>query len=72
MAEIAIQKTCRKCKQAKDLSEFYKQAGTKDGYKYECKVCAKTRSSDRYKNFTPEIREEYIKNVIVKRQSSKT
>ena len=32
-------KTCRICKVAKPIMEFYKQAKNKDGLKTECKTC---------------------------------
>jgi len=31
-------KRCKKCSEVKELSEFYKAAGTHDGYRSECKV----------------------------------
>jgi len=34
-------KTCCKCKQEKDIIEFYKNKSTKDGLAYECKRCKK-------------------------------
>ena len=32
-------KRCSKCKKQKDESEFYKNARTRDGLKYQCKAC---------------------------------
>lgn len=32
-------KKCIGCKKIKDLSEFYKQYNTPDGYRYDCKEC---------------------------------
>ena len=32
-------KTCTKCETVKDLTEFHKGKGYKDGYRSECKVC---------------------------------
>lgn len=32
-------KKCTKCGEEKPLSEFYKRAGAKDGYRATCKVC---------------------------------
>lgn len=34
-------RTCSKCKQTKDLSEFYKNPARGDGYCYHCKDCCK-------------------------------
>lgn len=39
-------KTCTKCGETKEFSEFYKSVATKDGYVSQCKQCLK----DRYKN----------------------
>lgn len=38
-------KTCRKCKQAKPLTEFTKHAAHKDGLKAKCKTCANADSA---------------------------
>ena len=51
-------KVCSRCKKEKDYSKFHKQNRNPDGYKYECKDCAKERS-DEYIN-RPE-RKEYVK-----------
>jgi hypothetical protein len=32
-------KPCKKCGETKPLSEFYRAAGMRDGYRSECKVC---------------------------------
>lgn len=34
-------KSCCRCNQVKDYSEFYKDRVNKDGYSYTCKVCRK-------------------------------
>lgn len=34
-----LMKWCRMCRQFKPASEFYKKAGTPDGYAYDCKKC---------------------------------
>ncbi len=39
MQEELKQKVCRKCKDAKLLSEFVKDGNTKDGYTTQCKTC---------------------------------
>lgn len=36
-------KKCYKCKELKNLSEFYKDKSRSDGYRYECKSCIKER-----------------------------
>lgn len=34
-------KTCVKCGKAQPLTEFYRQATMKDGYRNDCKACMK-------------------------------
>jgi len=38
-------KTCTKCKESKDESEFYKSTSGKDGLRSRCKVCCNRESS---------------------------
>ena len=35
----AISKTCRKCKEVKEISLFYKSKATRDGHESQCKKC---------------------------------
>ena len=39
-------KKCTTCKKKKSLNEFYKATSTKDGYSYQCKLCAIDYSKD--------------------------
>lgn len=39
MSETIISKRCSKCKELKQISEFYKAPRNKDGHKSECKIC---------------------------------
>jgi len=39
MSETIQTKRCSKCKQIKELSDFYKDRSHKDGYCSECKIC---------------------------------
>jgi hypothetical protein len=41
-------KICTKCKENKNLSEFYKQKNGKDGVRADCKACIKVYSANRY------------------------
>lgn len=36
-----MNKTCTKCGEVKPIDDFYRQAKTKDGRRYDCKVCFK-------------------------------
>lgn len=40
-------KTCSKCKENKDLSEFRKDAKSKDGHQWSCKTCYRIKKSNR-------------------------
>ncbi len=40
-----MKKTCTKCKQEKELAEFYKDKKAKDGKRFSCKVCVKAKQS---------------------------
>lgn len=46
-------KTCSRCEQTKSLSDFGKNAATKDGLAYYCRACVKAKLA----NLTPEQRE---------------
>ena len=39
MSEAAIVKQCRTCGLTKDISDFYKNSSSPDGYRSTCKVC---------------------------------
>jgi hypothetical protein len=41
-------KTCNKCGETKELSEFGKRKYSRDGYHYLCRVCSKADSYARY------------------------
>ena len=36
-------KTCTKCGETKELDQFYKEAGNRDGLRKECKVCSSAK-----------------------------
>ena len=42
-------KQCNKCKEIKNVSNFYKRGDRTDGYKYICKVCDNILSNERSK-----------------------
>ena len=42
-------KQCNKCKQIKDLSDFFKNKSKKDGYQGHCKVCSNNAAKKTYK-----------------------
>lgn len=52
-------KVCKRCLEEKPLTEFNKQATTKDGYKNYCKPCVSEINKERYK----ENKEEHIEKV---------
>lgn len=42
-------KICKKCNEAKPLQEYNRRAASKDGYRYQCKLCQKNTSQVYYK-----------------------
>ena len=44
-----MKKTCNKCKQEKELTEFYKDKKAKDGLRASCEVCVKVEAAAYYK-----------------------
>ena len=55
-------KTCTKCKEAKDLTEFHKKKAAKDGLKSQCKVCRAKHHSDTYVHDSDKRRATYLAN----------
>lgn len=45
MSEMNSTKKCRKCKNIKPLSEFYKHETSADGLRYDCKECFNKRTA---------------------------
>lgn len=39
-------KRCSKCKLDKPLAEFYRSSSTKDGHRFECKICSNNASME--------------------------
>lgn len=61
-----MEKKCTKCQEIKNLTEFHKQKGRKDGYRSHCKICIKEKSLNYY-NENKEVilnskKEYYIEN----------
>jgi len=46
-------KTCSKCQETKQLSEFSKRTGVPDGLQYSCKECANAIVSEQMKRMKP-------------------
>ncbi len=44
-----MNKKCNKCKEVKNVLEFYKRGDRTDGYKYICKVCDNILANERRK-----------------------
>jgi len=55
-------KTCRECGEFKPLSEFYRAAEMRDGYRSECKACNLARRASRYRE-EPAIRARDLERV---------
>ena len=65
-------KICNKCGEQKELEQFYKDAGKKDGFRTICKNCSSQQHKNRYQNkrtYILEQKKEYYKNNIeIKKQ----
>jgi len=57
-------KICTKCKIAKELNKFNKEARYKDGYRSECKVCRSNRQKIKSKNRTTAKRGSEVYTAI--------
>jgi len=60
-----MKKICTKCKELKDLSEFYKRKNSIDGYRSACKECTLSTCSDYTKNNKKQVaktKKEYHQN----------
>lgn len=56
-----MSKTCNKCNQLKEDSEFYVQKNSPDGLRYSCKVCSRTRGLNYYYSNSDKFSERYKK-----------
>ena len=55
-------KTCSKCKEIKNISEFHKNKQSKDGLKSSCKICRNSENSITRNNNKEYFKEYYINN----------
>ena len=44
-----MEKTCTKCGVRQPIENFYRAAGTRDGYRGDCKTCFQARAAGRYR-----------------------
>jgi hypothetical protein len=68
-------KTCSKCKEEKEIEEFYLDKKCKDGFKNRCKTCLNSinkiwnqNNVDKLKEYQKEYRKDYYKNNVNKRK----
>ena len=57
-------KTCNKCGQTKEFSEFYKDKGKSDGYRTYCKQCHINADKERKNNVLKQLEAEVRKSII--------
>lgn len=62
-------KTCTKCSQTKELSEFYKNKTCKDGHTTQCKACIREHVRT---NWYPKNREKRVKSCRDYKKRKKT
>ena len=58
-------KTCTKCGEAKEFSEFYKEERKKDGYLNCCKQCIKQQRQKRAKNPVAQLEKAITSSVLI-------
>lgn len=63
-------KTCRICKIDKDISEYHKKKGSKDGHRNECKICVKI-IQEKYKE-NPNFKENQKQYDKIRYDKNKT
>jgi hypothetical protein len=54
-------KTCTRCFQDKDISEFRKMAKSKDGHQYQCKECMRPKLEKYYQEHAGKIKQNVYK-----------
>ena len=63
-------KTCGKCKNELDISNFHKQSSNKTGYQHYCKVCVTNQTKLRYKNIKDHIvSKNMINNILIRNRN---
>jgi len=60
------QKTCTRCLSTKPISEFYKEKGTKDGYRNHCKSCRR-KDWNNWRNENKDHLKRYMRDFFLKR-----
>lgn len=58
-------KRCSACQEEKPLTEFYRTKQSKDGYRYQCKVCHTSNEA----NTNPDIKRGYARKSYLKRKA---
>ena len=53
MVPLVPTKTCTKCEDAKPVTEFHRNANTRDGFNYWCKSCKRGHESSSHRKVTP-------------------
>lgn len=54
-----MRKTCSKCEETRDVSQFSRKAKSKDGHAGICKIC----ESDAFKRYYRQVRDDVIMKV---------
>lgn len=58
-------KTCTKCRETKDFSEFYKHKAKRDGYNCQCKQCIKNKYLQLKSDVVLQLNREIYRTIIV-------
>jgi hypothetical protein len=71
-AAVNNEKKCSRCRKIKDLKDFSKCAGRKDGFEYSCKECHKEYYLSRQEEIKEKFRENRLKDPEKYKERDKT
>lgn len=65
---MEITKICSKCHEDKILTDFNKRKNSKDGYRYECKLCQKSAYLNKREHYINKMKENRLLKIVEYRE----